>query len=86
MRYFVTIDNENQDRGYVLEVDGKRVPIPYEILFNTSVLITGFNTQLGAQLALSVNATHENARLYLNGNAQNPDNIPAISIFNFSAE
>ncbi len=86
MRYFASLSPENQKLGYELKADGEIVQIPYEILFGKTVVLSTHNQKLGAQLAISVTATHEDARLYLNGEAQDPDKLPtSISIFEFTA-
>ena len=87
MRYFASLSRENQKQWYELKADGEIVPIPFEIQFGTTVVLTTHNRNLGAQLAISITATHKDARLYLNGDAQDPDKLPTnISIFEFFAE
>lgn len=87
MRYFASLSPENQALGYELKADGEIVQIPYEILFGKTVVLSTHNRNLGAQLAISVTATHKDAILYLNDDAQDPDRLPTNrSIFEFFAE
>jgi hypothetical protein len=87
MRYFATLSPENKELGYELNADGKIVEIPYEILLGNTVVLSTHNPNLGAQLAINVTASHRDARLYLNGDAQDPGRLPTSkSIIEFFAE